>query len=438
MAPSATSSAAVEGLAQQATKHINAGNAPKTRDTNVYSGVQGLNASALIFTRNTQPRPIPDTSELENMNATTDHMITCTWTSSTGWQTPHLLPYGPLSLLPTASVLHYATECFEGMKCYRGHDGRIRLFRPDQNCIRMRSSAARISLPDFDPEQLQQLISALVSVEGEKWLPKSEPATFLYLRPTLIGSESTLSLRGPKEALLYIVALRFPTLDGPQEVTSSPNAVSLGNEVAAAQGLKLLASSEGMVRAWPGGFGFAKVGANYGPSFLANVEAKERGYDQILWLFGPQDEVTEAGASNFFVVWVTRDGTLQLVTAPLRDQVILNGITRRSVLELARTRLQPPVGGVDPLEVVERKFSMNDVEEAVGEGRLVEAFVCGTAYFITAVSHIHYRGKDLDIPTSKANGGSGGTYAGTFKTWLTDIIYGEERHEWGVIVEENE
>ncbi|KAL8813357.1 MAG: hypothetical protein Q9200_000313 [Gallowayella weberi] len=379
MAPSATLSTTIEDPPQPATKQQNAGIAPKTHDTDASSNIQELDASALVLTRTTHPKAIPDASELETMNVTTDHMITCTWTSTTGWQTPQLIPYGPLSLLPTASVLHYATECFEGMKCYRGHDGLIRLFRPDQNCIRMRTSAARISLPDFDPKQLQQLIATLARVEGEKWLPKSEPGTFLYLRPTLIGTEPGLSLRGPKEALLYIVALRFPTMNGPQVVTSSDDAVSVENEGAAAQGLKLLASSEDMVRAWPGGFGFAKVGANYGPSFLANAEAIERGYDQILWLFGPQNEITEAGASNFFVVWVTQNGGLQLVTAPLKDQVILNGVTRRSVLDLARTRLQSSMGGVNSLEVVERKFNMADIEQAVDEGRMVEAFVCGTA-----------------------------------------------------------
>lgn len=300
-------------------------------------------------------------------------MITCIWTAGTGWQTPQLRPYGPLTLLPTASVLHYATECFEGMKCYRGHDGHIRLFRPDQNCIRMRRSATRIALPTFDPSELQALIRALVTIDAEKWLPKSGPGTFLYLRPTLIGTEPGLALRPPTEALLYIIALRFPVMNNNEpQGTSSPNSAS-------AAGLKLLASSEDMVRAWPGGFGFAKVGANYGPCFAPQAEAIERGYDQILWLLGPRNEVTEAGASNFFVVWVARDGKLQLVTAPLEDRIILDGITRKSVLDLARTRLQSSTGSLKSLEVVERKFSMDDVEEALSEGRLVEAFVCGTA-----------------------------------------------------------
>lgn len=137
--------------------------------------------------------------------------------------------------------------------------------------------------------------------------------------------------------------------------------------------MRLLASAESTVRAWPGGFGYAKVGANYGPSLIAQAEAKARGYDQILWLLGPRGEVTEAGASNFVLVWRTREGRCEMVTAPLGEKVILDGVTRRSVLELARGRL----GG--EVEVVERGVGMGEVEEAVREGRVLEAFVCGTA-----------------------------------------------------------
>ncbi|KAL8941064.1 MAG: hypothetical protein Q9216_002472 [Gyalolechia sp. 2 TL-2023] len=226
----------------------------------------------------------------------------------------------------------------------------------------MLGSAQRISLPGFDPKELQKLIEALVRVDGEKWLPKSRPGTFLYLRPAMIGTEPSIGVSKPREALLYIIAHQFPVLD---EAKSR---------------MKLLASRDDMVHAWPGGFGSAKVGANYGPGFAAQAEAKNRGYDQVLWLLGRQNEVTEAGASNFFVVWKTREGVLQLVTAPLTDGIIIDGVTRRSVLDLARTqRLDQSLGGLNELEVVETKFDMAEMEEAVEEGRIVEAFVTGTA-----------------------------------------------------------
>ena len=300
---------------------------------------------------------------------------------STGWQKPRLSPYGPLSLMPIASVLHYATECFEGMKVYRGHDFRLRLFRPERNCRRMLGSATRIALPAFDPRELQKLIEDLVSVDGSKWLPRSRPGTFLYLRPTMIASAAALGVQKPQEALLFVIACCFPSLDEPtQAPVSIPTLLSAkALPEKPKPGLKLLASKDDMVRAWPGGFGNAKVGANYGPSLLAQGEARALGFDQILWLFGPQCEVTEAGASNFFVVWRTREGALQLVTAPLDDKIILDGVTRRSVLDLAKDRLSATWEDLEGVEIVERKFTMGEVEVAIEEGRLIEAFAAGTA-----------------------------------------------------------
>ena len=287
--------------------------------------------------------------------------------------------------MPTASVLHYATTCFEGMKLYRGHDGLLRLFRPRLNCKRMLDSSTRISLPAFDPEELLKLIKKLVSVDGEKWLPKNRPGTFLYLRPTMVGSGESLGVQVPKEAMLFIIALCFPSFDEPASISPPPQLTATAGRAETTRpsrpGMRLLASAESTIRAWPGGFGYAKVGANYGPSLIAQAEAKERGYNQILWLFGPGNEVTEAGATNFVVVWRTRgEEKCEMVTAPLEDKVILAGVTRRSVLELTRARLG------DEVEVVERKFTIGEMEEAAEEGRLVEAFVCGTAVCSTVPS----------------------------------------------------
>jgi branched-chain amino acid aminotransferase len=288
-------------------------------------------------------------------------MIVCVWNKVTGWGVPELKPFGPFSIMPTASVLHYATECFEGMKVYRGYDGELRLFRPDQNCERMLISSERICLPPFEPTELEKLIKALVAIDAAKWLPKNRPGHFLYLRPGHIGSSAQLGLNAPKEAILFVVASCVPDL------------TQQGN------GMKLLASKSDTIRAWPGGFGFAKVGANYGPSLIAHGEAVARGYDQILWLFGDTDMVTEAGASNFFVIWRTRDEIIQLITAPLEGKVILDGITRRSVLEFARNKLEPGYGDLERIDVVERSFYMKEVVEAAEEGRLIEAFAVGTA-----------------------------------------------------------
>jgi len=185
------------------------------------------------------------------------------------------------------------------------------------------------------------------------------------------------------------------------------------------------------------------------------MEGRKRGYDQILWLLNNEKEfeVTEAGASNFFVVWKTKEGRLELVTAPLDSKIILDGVTRRSVLELAKERLAKGssylTGDVKGVEVVERTFTMLELEEAHIEGRLVECFLSGTAvsflflvnwhlanklkYFITPVSAISFKDEDLEIPMV---GGASGYYAALLKQWLKDIMYGNVQHEWGVVIDE--
>ncbi|KKO97985.1 branched-chain amino acid aminotransferase [Trichoderma harzianum] len=373
-----------------------------------------LDASKLTYTYTKNPQPVLDDATANSLSQTicTDHMVTVNWTASEGWATPELKPYGPLSLMPTASVLHYATECFEGLKAYRGYDGKLRIFRPDCNCARMHLSAGRISLPLFEPAELEKLIIALLSVDGPRWLPRDQPGRYLYIRPTLIGTQSQLGVQAPKEAMLYIIVTYMPKLDSPPG------------------GMRLHTSPEDMVRAWVGGFGYAKVGANYGPSLAATSEARSRGYHQILWLYGKDGECTEAGASNFFVVWKRKDGKKELITAPLDDKLILDGVTRRSILELARERLS------DELEITERKYTIDEVIEADAEGRLIESFAAGTAYFVCPISAIHHRGKDINIPMGPEN--QPNVYTSKIKTWIGDIMYGNVNHKWGVVIPEKE
>ncbi|AEO57002.1 hypothetical protein MYCTH_2302660 [Thermothelomyces thermophilus ATCC 42464] len=399
---------------QQVAKQPALANGEANGHANGASALPGLDASKLIITRaDPTARAVPDEATACSGTETicTDHMITATWKASSGWSAPELKPYGPLTLMPTASVLHYATECFEGLKAYRGHDGRLRLFRPDRNAERMLMSTLRISLPGFDPRELEKLIVALMAVDGPKWLPRSRPGSFLYLRPAIIGTHPQLGVQAPREALLFITASFMPRMDSPPG------------------GMRLHTNPEDMIRAWVGGFGYAKVGANYGPSLLATNEARERGFGQILWLYGPEGYCTEAGASNFFIVWRTREGALQLVTAPLDDKLILDGVTRRSVVELARERLK------DELEVVERKYTIDEVLEADREGRLIEAFTAGTAFFICPVSQIRHRDYDIHIPMVK---GESGQYTAKIKGWMSDIMYGKEEHPWGVVVQEEQ
>ncbi|BCR87562.1 branched-chain amino acid aminotransferase, cytosolic [Aspergillus chevalieri] len=376
-----------------------------------------LDASTINFTRSTTLRPVPEIGSPEEKSHSycTDHMLTVRWTVETGWQTPEIRPFENLSIPPTASCLHYATECFEGMKAYRGYDGKLRLFRPDCNGERLANSAVRTSLPGFGAGEVKKLVGRLLQIDGPRWLPKDQPGRFLYIRPTVIGNGTQLGVQAPKEALLFIIAVPWP------DMSSNPS------------GLKLLASSPDTIRAWPGGFGYAKLGANYGPSLAAHGVATGQGFDQVLWLFGEERQVTEAGASNFFIVWENKQGKRELVTASLENQLILPGVTRRSVLELARERLaSASATGLAPVDVVERPLTIAEVEEAWKEGRIVEAFVSGTAYFIAPVQII--RNGDVDMNMLEAGVERAG-YATQIKAWLGAIMYGKEEHEWGYVIE---
>jgi len=396
-----------------------------------------LSASLMTTTLTKSPRSVPEptSEETKAQKTCTDHMVTARWTVEQGWEAPELKPYGPFSIMPSASVLHYATECFEGLKLYRGYDGRLRLFRISRNCERMRKSAARIALPDFEPKELEKLIIALCARDGDKWLPKERAGGFLYVRPTMIATDDALGVQRPKEALLYVIVACFPDMSVSLATPAPPALTGVANGTAKKQssGLRLLASSEDTIRAWPGGFGYAKVGANYGPSLVAQGEARARGFDQVLWLFGDECYVTEAGASNFFVVMREKNsGKLQLITAPLGERIILEGVTRASVLELAKQRLGTTQDGIEAVEVVERRFTMSELIEAHKEGRLIEAFAAGTAFFIAPVGLIHYRNEDTEVPMD----GDSGVYARVFKKWLMDIMYGRVSHEWGIVVHE--
>ncbi|PYH93118.1 hypothetical protein BO71DRAFT_441948 [Aspergillus ellipticus CBS 707.79] len=404
---------------------------PKNRQKTQPNGInkakyqKDLNASRLKVTLSTEPKPVPapDDPEVLSHQACTDHMIQVQWTLERGWESPKLVPYRSLSLTPTASALHYATECFEGMKVYRGYDGKLRLFRPALNCARMLSSAERIGLPRFNPEELHRLIHRICAVEGPKWLSSDRAGECMYIRPALVGTGKGLGLAAPSEAHMYILLSYWPT------PPSNPSP------------FRLWGSTEDMVRAWPGGTGNVKVGANYGASILGHQKAVSLGYDQVLWLFGPNRQVTEAGATNFFVIWETEKGQLQMVTAPLDDQITLPGITRRSILELARERLSGDaplqVNMVDktskivrPLEVVEEAFTIHDIIDAADQGRLRGAFSSGTAYFIVPVSCIAYEGREVNLDVNDV------PYAAVLRRWMSDIVYGKKNCAWAEVVEE--
>ncbi|KAJ1728868.1 branched-chain-amino-acid transaminase bat2 [Coemansia biformis] len=367
----------------------------------------GIRAATLQTTLTDSPKPIVPKEKLVFGHTFSDHMLAIEWTAGGGWGRPQIKPYGPLQLDPSCSVFHYAFECFEGLKAYRDAQGKLRLFRPDRNMARLNNSAARLHLPQVDGAEVIECIKELLRVD-KRWVPEGQGYS-LYLRPTLISTENTLGVHRANSAMLYVITSPC----GPYFPTGF-KAVSLYCD-------------ETNVRAWPGGVGNRKLGANYAPSIGPQAEAESKGYQQVLWTIGEDHELMEVGTMNLFVLWRNDAGELELVTPPL-DGTILPGVTRESILELAR--------GWGEFAVSERKVSMKQVAKASNEGRLLEVFGAGTACVVTPVHRIHFQGRDYDIPLDPAHPESqaGPIAARIYKTLLA-IQYGDTPSKWSVVVD---
>ncbi|KAL2197938.1 aminotransferase [Corynascus similis CBS 632.67] len=368
--------------------------------------LQDIDPAQLVLKKTPNPKSLKKPEDLIFGRNFTDHMLTIEWNQETGWLKPHIGPYQNLSLDPASCVFHYAFECFEGLKAYKDKDGQVRLFRPDKNMERFNKSAARIALPNFNSAALIDLIARFTKLES-RFIPE-ERGYSLYLRPTMIGTQKTLGVGPPGSALLFVIASPV----GPYYPTGF-KAVSLE-------------ATDYAVRAWPGGVGDKKLGANYAPCIVPQREAMSRGFQQNLWLFGEEEYVTEVGTMNFFVGLRNKQtGRKELITAPL-DGTILEGVTRDSVLSLARERLAP-----EGWDVVERKYTMKELDEAASEGRLIEAFGAGTAAIVSPVRAISWRGKLVSCGL-KDNEESG-EIATKMKNWIEARQYGDDAHEWSYV-----
>ncbi|KAF8609406.1 branched-chain amino acid aminotransferase II [Ceratobasidium sp. AG-I] len=374
-----------------------------------------IEPSQLQIKKNPNPRPTPASSSLVFGHTFTDHMITIPWHAISGWGTPEIVPYAPLSLDPSCTVLHYAQTLFEGMKAYRDEHGKVTLFRPDMNMKRMNRSATRAALPTFNGDALLDVIKTLVKLDSH-WIPK-EPGHSLYIRPTLIGTQRALGVAPPTEALLFVIC--------------SPVGPYYKNGF---KPVRLLGTTE-YVRAAPRGTGGYKLGANYAPGVVPQVEAAKRGYDQNLWLVGDEHYLTEVGTMNLFVAIKNKDGKTELVTPPL-DDMILPGVTRDSILALARDHISGKghIDGLpDDLVVSERPMTMGEVKAAAESGSLLEVFGAGTAAIVCPVKAIGYLDKDIDIPVGESGMGP------ICKAILDQIVarqMGTIESDWSVVVTE--
>src|SRR5919112_559797 len=354
-----------------------------------------------VLKRNDEPLPAEQRAQILATpgfgKSFTDHMVTVTWTAADGWHDAQVRPYGPLQLDPSAAVLHYAQEIFEGLKAYRHADGSVWAFRPDQNAARFQRSARRLALPELPAEDFVESVRELVDVDVE-WVPSPEGGgeTSLYLRPFMFASEAFLGVRPAAEVTYSVIASPagpyFP--GGIKPVT--------------------LWLSTDYARAGDGGTGAAKCGGNYASSLAGQLEGIEHGCDQAVFLdASTHTYVEELGGMNLF--FVTSDN--KLVTPELTGS-ILEGVTRSSVLELAKEL------GLEPEE---RRVPIAEWQEGAESGEIREVFACGTAAVITPVGELRWEGGSCD----HRRGVDYGEVTRTIRERLLAIQYGRAEDTFG-------
>ncbi len=325
----------------------------------------------------------------------TDHMVAVRWDKDTGWHDAAVTPYGPIALDPAAAVLHYGQEIFEGIKGYRHADGSVWTFRPEANGARLQRSARRLALPELPVEIFVESLKQLTALDKD-WVSGADEAS-LYFRPFMIGDEAFLGVRGAHKATYYVIA----SPAGPYFAKGvAPVAIWLSTDYA---------------RAAKGGTGAAKCGGNYAASLLPQQQAQAQGCSQVLFLDPVEGKyLEELGGMNVFLVY----GKTNTLVTPALSGSILEGITRESILQLARDR---------GMTVEERKVSIDEWKQGVTSGDITEVFACGTAAVVTPIGQLKGEGFSVGDLAAPA-----GEVTLSLRKELTDIQYGRQpdRHGW--------
>ena len=289
-----------------------------------------------------------------------DHMLVCDFKNNQ-WGTPEVVPFRPLSLMPSSKIFHYGQSIFEGMKAYKDKDLNTWLFRPDENFKRLNKSAKRLAIPELPESIFFEGLKALLKVD-DAWIPTVDWSS-LYIRPIIFATGEGFHA-SPADEYKFIIA-------------TAPSGPYFSGDV------KVLIE-EHYSRSANGGVGYAKAGGNYAGQFYPTQLAIDRGYNQVIWTDDNTHEyIEEAGAMNIFV---RINDTL--ITGPTSDR-ILDGVTRKSIIDLAK---------VEGIKVEVRKFTVKEVVEASNNGSLKEMFGAGTAAVISPISGYGYKDKDYELP----------------------------------------
>lgn len=348
------------------------------------------------ITRTSHPRPKPeDPRKLGFGTVFTDHMFTMDYDESHGWHDAEIVPLENLSIHPGAAVFHYGAEVFEGLKAYRTADGGVQLFRPADNMQRMRSSAERIQLPDFDADFLLRAILQLVELDQD-WVPRA-PGASLYIRPFEFCTDVDLGLHSIAHARMMVILSPVGSY-----LTEGLQPVDI-----------LIEDTD--VRAVRGGTGYTKCGGNYAAANRAAARAEQKGFQQVLWLDGVHRRyIEEVGSMNVMFKMGGR------IVTPALTGSVLPGITRRSCIQLLTDK-----GYV----VEERLISVEEVMAAMENGEMEEAWGCGTAAVISPIGSFTYQGRQLTVNDRQL-----GPCAQELYEILTGIQWGRREDSYGWIV----
>jgi branched-chain amino acid aminotransferase len=307
------------------------------------------------------------------------------------WGDLRIVPYGPMEIYPGNATLHYGQAIFEGMKAYKNEKGEVLVFRAEANAKRLNESATRMCMPTLPENIFIEALRQLLGVDKD-WVPQ-EKGSSLYIRPFMFAMDNYLGVK-PSESYRFMI---FTSPVG--AYYSKPVSVKVETNY---------------TRATEGGTGEAKAAGNYAASLYPAQLAQKEGYDQLLWTDGKtHSQIEESGTMN---VMFKIKGTL--ITAPTGKGTILKGITRDSVIQLAKDWGH---------KLEERFLTVAELQESLENGTMEEAFGVGTAATIAFIHKIHVNGKDYLLPEPAADAFS----KNVLKT-LDGIKYGElqDPHHW--------
>ena len=334
-----------------------------------------------------------DFNNLQFGSTYSDHMFVADYKDGV-WSDSRIVPYDNFSISPAMSVLHYGQSVFEGLKAYAGSNGQVMVFRPIDNFLRMNESAARMCMPDLPEEVFMGGLKELLDTD-RAWVPTGQ-GTSLYIRPFMFATDEYIGVR-PSNTYRFII---FTSPAG--GYYSEPVRVKVEKYYS---------------RAFPGGTGAAKAAGNYAASLYPAKLAQQEGYHQLIWTDGLTHQfVEEAGTMN--IMFVIGD---KLVTSK-GGETVLDGITRKSVLQLAREW---------GYTVEERNVRVSEIMQAIAEGTLKEAFGTGTAATIAQIAVINNDGQDYQLPDDASR-----EFSKRVLKELDDIKTGriEDRYQWNVII----